>query len=91
LLERIANQRHTLALQIRPVTRSLHVGDQVRSWLDQGKLFALRYPLTLAAVVAVVVVLRPAVVLRWTRRGFFAWRTFTAVRSALPSFLSRLF
>lgn len=91
LLERIASQRRTLALQMQPVARTLHVGDQLRSWVDQSKLFALRHPLTVTAMVAAVVLLRPAGVLRWARRGFFAWRTVNAVRSALPGFLSRLF
>jgi len=34
-------------------------------------------------------VLRPAVVLRWSRRGLLAWRTWGAVRAALPGFVSR--
>ncbi len=89
LLERIANQRHALALQTRPVARALRVGDRVSSFADQCKLFALQHPLAVAAVVGAVVVLRPARVLRWTRRGFFAWRTWASVRTALPSFVAR--
>lgn len=90
LLERIAHQRQSLAVQARPVARTLHVGDRVNGWLQQGKLFALQHPLAVAGAVAVVVVLRPTAVLRWTRRGILAWRTWVAVRGAIPGFLTRL-
>jgi hypothetical protein len=89
LLERIANQRHVLAVQTRPVTRALHVGDRMSSFADQCKLFALQHPLAVAAAVGAVVFLRPTGVLRWTRRGFFAWRTWASVRTALPGFVAR--
>lgn len=89
LLERIANQRHVLAVQTRPVARVMDVGDRVSSFTDQCKLFALQHPLAVTAVVAAVVVLRPGSVMRWTRRGLFAWRTWAGLRSALPGLLAR--
>ena len=89
LLERIAHQRQALSVQVRPVSHALHVGDRLADWLNRCKLFALQHPLTMTAVAGTVVILRPATVMRWTRRGFFAWRTLGAVRTALPAFLSR--
>lgn len=90
LLERIAHQRRALADQSRPVARALHVGDRVAEVVAQGKAFALGHPLAVAAIVGTLVVLRPAGVWRWSRRGYFAWRTYTAMRASLPAFLSRL-
>ncbi|MCB2039589.1 MAG: hypothetical protein H6929_21405 [Rhodoferax sp.] len=90
LLERIAHQRRALADQSQPVAHVLHVGDRLAEVVAQGKVFVLRHPLAVAAVVGALVVLRPAGVWRWSRRGFFAWRTWTAMRAALPAFLSRL-
>lgn len=89
LLERIARQRHDLLVQVRPIARTLHIGDRLAEAVDQGRRFALEHPLAVAAVVGTIVVLRPAGVLRWTRRGFFAWRTWATVRSVLPGFLLR--
>lgn len=89
LLERIAQQRRTLAVQTRPVTRALHVGDRLVDGFDRCKWFALQHPLTVTAVVGALVILRPATVMRWARRGFIAWRTWGAMRTALPGFLSR--
>ncbi len=89
LLERIDQQRRTLAVQVQPVSRALHVGDRLADWFAQCRQFALQYPLAVAAAVGIVIVLRPAVVLRWSRRGLLAWRTWGAVRAALPGFVSR--
>ncbi len=89
LLERIAHQRRNLSVQVQPIARTLHVGDRVVEAVDQVKRFALEHPLVVAAVVGAIMVLRPAGVLRWTRRGFFAWRTWATVRGALPGFLLR--
>jgi hypothetical protein len=89
LLERIAHQRQTLALQVRPVAHTLHVGDRLSDAMAQCKRFAQEHPLAVAAAVGAVVVLRPGGVLRWTRRGLVAWRTWSSVRSALPGFLAR--
>tara|TARA_R110001599_G_scaffold215480_3_gene413673 strand:+ start:280 stop:570 length:291 start_codon:yes stop_codon:yes gene_type:complete len=89
LLERIAHQRQALAVQVRPVSHALHVGDRLAEGFGRCKLFALQHPLTVTAVVGTLVILRPALVMRWARRGFVAWRTWGAMRTALPGFLSR--
>ena len=89
LLERIAHQRMTLAMQARPAARALHVGDRLTDWLDRCRQFALQHPVAVAAAVGTVIVLRPSGVMRWTRRGLFAWRSWNALRGALPGFASR--
>lgn len=89
LLERIAQQRQTLAVQVRPIAHTLHVGDRLSDWITQAKLFALQHPLSVAMAVGTVVVLRPARVLRLARRSFFAWRTWTTLRASLPALVAR--
>lgn len=88
LLERIANQRAALARQSRPLTGALHVGDRVSEIARDCKRTALEHPLTLALAIGVVVVIRPRTVLRWARRGFVAWRSWSAIRSALSRYLA---
>ena len=90
LIERIAHQRTTLAVQVRPLTRTLDIGDRFENWLQPYRRFALEHPLVVAAAVGAIVILRPTAVMRWTRRGLVAWRTWTALRAALPGFLARL-
>ncbi len=89
LLERIAHERRSLAIQIQPVARVLHVGDRLADLFARCRRFALQHPLTVAAVVGAVLVLRPAGTLRWARRGLVAWRSWNALRGALPTVLSR--
>lgn len=90
LLERIAHQRDTLARQAHPLARGLRVGERLDNWFQQCKQVALQHPVAVVTVVGAVVILRPAFVLRWTRRGFIAWRTWLALRRDLPGFLTRL-
>jgi len=87
LLERSATERNALARQWAPLARGIQVGDRIAEGVAQARAFALQHPLAIAAVVAVVVVLRPRGVLRWSLRGVSAWRTWTALRAALPAFL----
>lgn len=90
LLERIASQRHELAQQVMPLQRTLHFGDRLAAIGLQGKLFALQHPLAVAAALGAIVVLRPGFVLRWSRRAFVTWRTWTAMQSLAPDFIARL-
>lgn len=89
LLERIAHQRTTLATQARPVARALHVGDRLTDWLERCRQFTLQHPVAVVAALGAVVILRPSGVMRWTRRSLFAWRSWHALRGALPGFVSR--
>ena len=89
LLERIANQRHDLAQAGAPVAFALHVGDRISDWIDRGKRFSLAHPVAVGLAVLVLVVLRPTGAVRWTRRGFMLWRTWTTFRATVPAFLTR--
>ncbi len=88
LLERIAHQRDTLGQQTKPLVRVLHVGDRVADIAGECKRTVIENPLTTAAVLAVVVVIRPRAVLRWAQRGFFAWRSWNTVRSTLTRYIT---
>lgn len=89
LLERIAQQRQQVAVQVQPVARTLQVGDRLTDIFTQCKRFALQHPLVVAAAVATVVVLRPAGAWRLASRGLLAWRTWTTLRASLPGLLGR--
>ena len=86
LLERIAHQRDALGQQTEPVVRVLHFGDRVANIAGQCKRTVIENPLTTAAVLGAVVVMRPRAVLRWAQRGFFAWRSWNTVRSVFARY-----
>jgi hypothetical protein len=88
LLERSANQRATLVRQVQPMARVLHFGDRVGEVAAQCKRAALEHPVAVAVVVGAVVVLRPRTVFRWAQRGFFAWRSWGAVTSAISRYIA---
>ncbi len=88
LLERIAHQRNTLGQQTEPVVRVLHLGDRVAGIASECKRTVIANPLTTAAVLGAVLLLRPRRVLRWAQRGFFAWRSWKTLRSAFGGYLS---
>ena len=88
LLERIAHQRNALGQQTEPAARVLHLGDRVADIAGEVKRTVIENPLTTAAFLGVVVVIRPRAVLRWAQRGFFAWRSWNTVRSALAHYIT---
>lgn len=88
LLERIAHQRDALGQQTEPWVRVLHLGDRVADIAGECKRTIIQNPLTTAAVVGAVVVLRPRALLRWAQRGFFAWRSWNTVRAALTHYVA---
>ncbi len=88
LLERIAHQRDTLGQQTEPVVRVLHVGERVADIAEQCKRTVIENPLTSAAVLGALVVIRPRAVLRWTQRGFIAWRSWNTLRSAFARYIT---
>ena len=91
LLERIAVQRSTLSRQMAPLRGVLHIGDRLSDraarMVQDGKGFVQQHPLAIAAAVAAVVLLKPRTVMRWTRRGLSAWRTWRGVQTLVPGFL----
>ncbi len=80
LLERISLQRQLLGQQMQPAVGALHSVDRTLASVRKGGDFLGRHPELVAAVVAVLVVLRPGRVWCWTRRAFFAWRTWCMLR-----------
>lgn len=74
---RSASLRQSLAADGQPLVPVFATADKVVDgvhWLQER-------PVVLAAAAALVVVLKPRAVLRWGRRGFFAWRTLRAVQA----------
>ncbi len=88
LLERISNQRAALVTQTQPIVRVLHFGDRVGEVAAQVKRTALENPITVAVLIGAVVVLRPRKVFRWVQRGFFAWRSWGAVTTAISRYVT---
>ena len=88
LLERIAHQRDALGQQTEPVVRVLQLGDRVSDIADQCKRTVIENPLTTAAVLGAILLLRPRRVMRWTQRGFFAWRSWNTLRSAFARYIT---
>ncbi len=88
LLERIAHQRERLGEQTEPVTRVLQLGDRVSDIASQCKRTAIENPLTMAALAGLVLVIRPRAVMRWAQRGFVAWRSWNALRSAFSRYMA---
>ena len=88
LLERVAQQRDALGQQTRPVVHVLQLGDRVADLARQCKRTIVENPLTSAAVLGAVWLIRPRGVMRWAQRGLFAWRNWNAVRSAFVRYVT---
>lgn len=75
LIERISSQRQLLGQQLQPIGDTLHATDRVVATVRSGCLYVRQHPHVVTAAVAVLVVLHPRRVWRWTTRGLFVWRT----------------
>ena len=84
LLERIAHQRQTLASQVAPLLRPLSLPGRVAAALRDTGSFVLQHPYLLGTAALSVLVLKPGFVLRWARRGVFAWRAWRSLRRLVP-------
>lgn len=87
LLERIASQRQVLLQQMAPLQAALDVSDRTTRLVQDAKAFVQNHRLGVALTIAAVVVFKPRTVLRWTRRGLFAWRTWRGLHTLVPGFL----
>ena len=87
LLERIASQRQVLLQQMAPLQAALDVSDRTTRLVQDAKAFVQNHLLGVALTIAAIVVFRPRTVLRWTRRGLFAWRTWRGLHTLVPGFL----
>lgn len=76
---RIAQQREAMAYHSASLERLLAKGDATLRGIDWLK----QHPLAVGAGVALAVILRPNRAWRLARRGFFVWRGWKAVQTAL--------
>ena len=83
LLERIANQRATLAQEVQPVRSALYTMDRLLAIVYVGVDQVKRYPGLAALVVAAFFIAKPKRIWRWSKRAFFAWQTWRTVRNKL--------
>jgi hypothetical protein len=83
LLERISNQRQQLGQQLLPLGSTLRTADRAVTAIRNGSTYVKQHPEVVTVAVAVLVVLQPRRVWRWTRRGFFAWRSWRMLRVQL--------
>ena len=84
LQERIAAQRTALAQQVLPLQRVLDLPHRAGQLLESGLAYLKQHPATCAAFTAAVLVFKPGFVWRWSKRSFFAWRAWRAVRGVWP-------
>lgn len=83
LQERIAAQRAALAGHLRPLAAAAGTADRALAATRRGIDCVQRHPLEVGLGVAVLAVLRPRVIWRWSRRGFFAWQFWKRARGHL--------
>lgn len=74
LLERIAVQRTTLARDAEPLGAALRKTDQLISRVRAAADYLQRHPGFAALGTAALLVMRGGSLVRWGKRGFFAWR-----------------
>ena len=79
LLERIGQQRETLAQHAVGIVRVCSLGDKT----VQGAVWLRQHPLAVGAVAFALALARPRRVLRWGQRAYMAWRGWQAIRSRL--------
>jgi hypothetical protein len=83
LVERIAQQRSTLARQLAPVRVACDTTDLVLAAARDAVSFVQRHPLGVAAFAAALVAVRPRRAWRWLTRGFLVWRSWRALHGGL--------
>ena len=82
LLERITTQRYVLINEVQPLRRTLNQVDQFRQGVRDLSAWVKRNPVTVGLVTAVLVAFNIRRTWRLTRRGFFLWRFWRAMRNA---------
>ncbi|KQP12180.1 YqjK-like family protein [Pseudorhodoferax sp. Leaf267] len=85
LLERIAGQRETLAVQCVPVLHLLQFGERIAQTVQSAKSFVQKHPWAMGSVAAVLALRRPRKLGRWARRGLFLWRSWRTARTVFAS------
>lgn len=79
LKARIAEQRLSLAEQVRPLEAALSVADRGVAGVDWLK----RHPGAVGGAFAVLALLRPGRAWRWAKRGLVVWRGWQGVKQYL--------
>lgn len=79
LKARIDEQRRQLTRHAEPLEAALAKGDTVLRGVDWLK----HHPAAIGIAVAAAVIARPKRAWRWTRRSFFLWRSWQAIKSSL--------
>ncbi len=83
LIERISNQRQLLGQQLQPLGAGLATADRAIASVRQGCAYVKQHPEMVTIGVAVLVVLQPRRVWRWSQRVFFVWRTWRMLRKQI--------
>lgn len=79
LIARADNQRDALAIAVEPWRKPLALADRglaIANYLRQQ-------PALLAGGAALTMLLRPRRILKWTQRGWLAWRFITSIKRKL--------
>jgi len=84
LLERIAVQRADLRRQLAPIARSAQRADAALTVLQQSIQTLRRHPLTVAAALTLVILLKPRRAWAWGVRGLWLWRQWQRLQPWLP-------
>lgn len=80
LIERISNQRQQVEREWRPVGDALRTADYAVARIRQGGDYVKEHPEVVAIGVAVLVVVKPRRVWRWSKRAYVVWRTWRTLR-----------
>ncbi|WP_313952304.1 YqjK-like family protein [Accumulibacter sp.] len=81
LIERISSQRQRLGQELQPVGNALQTADRALTAVRSGTAFVREHPEAVAVGVALLIVVQPSRVWRWSKRGFFVWRTWRMLHS----------
>ena len=84
LLERIAVQRAELKRQLLPVQRTAQRVDAALALLQRALRVLRNHPLSVAAALVGLVLLKPERAWAWGKRGLFLWRSWQRLRRWLP-------
>lgn len=83
LQERIAAQRATLKAQVVPIAGALATADRAVAVGRAGIAYVRTHPLQVGVAFALLAILRPRRVWRWSRRAFVVWGTWRKLRARI--------
>jgi hypothetical protein len=83
LLERIVQQRSALALELAPLTETLHRADRVIEGAEKTRRWIGENPLVAATALIALLIWRPKGVVQLVKNGAVGWRTFRLIRRLL--------